>query len=104
MIKKFYGGIFLDRQKLSSEGINYPIKVEYYKVCDNSENKEIFQYGIEVIKTEYKDDRVNIENETVLKVTSDEKIIEKILDKLKANEVTPVITRYILEDLQYCYQ
>ena len=30
MIKKFYGGIFIDRQKLSDEGIEYPIKVEYY--------------------------------------------------------------------------
>lgn len=90
----------MDRQKLSSEGINYPIKVEYYKICDDSENKEIIQYGLEVIKTEYKDDKVNIENETLLKVTSDEKFIEKILDKLKENEVTPVTTRYILEDIQ----
>ena len=101
MTKKFYGGIFIDRQKLSSEGINYPIKLEYYKICDDSENKEIIQYGLEVIKTEYKIDNINVENETVEKLTYDEKVIDKILNKLKINEVTPVITRYVLEDMQY---
>ena len=101
MIKKFFGGLFIDRQKLSSEGINYPIKVEYYKICDNSENKEIIQYGLEVVKTEYRADEINVENETIEKVTNDEKVIDKILDKLKINQVTPVITRYVLEDMQY---
>lgn len=103
MTKKFYGGLFIDRQKLSSEGINYPIKVEYYKICDDSENKEIIQYGLEVVKTEYRTENVNIENETVLKVTADEKRINQILDKLKLNEVTPVVTRYVLEDMEYNY-
>lgn len=101
MIKKFYGGRFIDRQRLSSEGINYPIKIEYYKVCDNTENKEIVQYGLEVVKTEYKKENINIENEKVLKITKEEKIINNILDKLKNNEVTPINTRYIVEDLVY---
>lgn len=103
MTKKFFGGIFIDRQKLSSEGINYPIKIEYYKICDNSENKEIIQYGLEVIKTEYREEETNIENETVQKITYDEKVIDKILNILKINEVTPVITRYVLEDMKYNY-
>ena len=103
MTKKFYGGIFIDRQKLSSEGINYPIKIEYYKICDDSENKEKIQYRLEVVKTEYIKEKINIENETVLKVTADEKIINNILDKLKLNEVTPVVTRYVLEDMQCNY-
>lgn len=99
MIKKFYGGKFIDKQRLSSEGINYPIKIEYYKLYDNAENKEIIHYGVEVVKTEYKVENVNIENEQVLKVTKEEKIIDNILDKLKNNEVTPVIAKYIVEDL-----
>ena len=101
MTKKFFGGIFIDRERLSSEGINYPIKLEYYKICDDSQNKGKFQFGLEVIKTEYKTEEVNMEHETVLKVTSDEKIIDQILEKFKINEVTPVVTRYILEDMQY---
>ncbi len=101
MIKKFYGGIFIDRQKLSNEGIEYPIKVEYYKICDNTENKEITQFGLEVVKTEYKDKNINIENKEVRKITKEEKIIDTILDKLKQNEVTPVVTDYIIYDLMY---
>lgn len=99
MIKKFYGGKFIDRQKLFKEGIDYPIKIEYYKICDNSENREIINYGLEVVKTEYKSEKVNIENKEVLRITKEEKIINNILDKLKQNEVTPISARYIVEDL-----
>ena len=101
MIRKFYGGKFIDKEKLSNEGIDYPIKIEYYKIYDNEENKDITQYGLEVVKTEYKTEKVDIENKEVLKVTKEEKIINNILDKLKNNEVTPVITKYIVEDLIY---
>ena len=101
MIKKFYGGKFIDKQKLSSAGIDYPIKIEYYKIYDNEENREITQYGLEVVKTEYKAENINIESKEVLKVTKEEKIIDNILDKLKNNEVTPVIARYIVEDLVF---
>ncbi len=101
MIKKFYGGKFINKEKLFKEGINYPIKIDYYKICDNTENKEITQYGLEIVKTEYKAEKINIENEQVLKVTKEEKIIDNILEKLKKNEVTPVIAKYIVEDLVY---
>ena len=101
MIRKFYGGKFIDKEKLSNEGIDYPIKIEYFKIYDNEENKDITQYGLEVVKTEYKTEKVDIENKEVLKVTKEEKIINNILDKLKNNEVTPVITKYIVEDLIY---
>lgn len=101
MIKKFYGGIFVDRKKLSNEGIEYPIKIEYYKICDNTENKEITQFGVEVVKTEYKGNDINIENKEVRKITKEERTINTILDKLKQNEVTPVVTDYIVYDLMY---
>lgn len=101
MTKKFYGGKFINKEKLLSEGINYPIKIDYYKICDNAENNETTQYGLEIVKTEYKRENINIENEQMLKVTKEEKIIDNILDKLKNNEVTPIIAKYIVEDLVY---
>lgn len=104
MIKRFYGGIFIDKQKLSSEGIKHPIKVEYYKICDNTENKEIIHYGIEVVKTEYGENNINIENNEIRKITREEKIIDTILEKLKKNEVTPIATRYIIDDFMYNFQ
>lgn len=103
-MKKFYGGKFINKQKLSKEGIDYPIKIEYYKIYDNEETKEITQYGLEVVKTEYRNENINVENEEVLRITKEEKIIDKILDKLKDNEVTPVITKYIVEDLVFTYK
>lgn len=101
IIKKFYGGIFVNKEKLSSEGINYPIKIEYYKICDSTENREITQYGIEVVKTEYRNNNVNIENKEITNITKDEKEINNILDKLKIYQVTPVVAKYIIEDIMY---
>ena len=101
MTKKFYGGIFIDRNKLSEAGIDYPIKIEYYKICDNIENRGTTQYGIEVIKTEYKKDDIKIENKEVKEITKEEDIINKILEKLKINQVTPISAKYIIEDMIY---
>ena len=33
-LKNFFGSIFLNRNELEEAGINYPIKVEYYKITD----------------------------------------------------------------------
>ena len=30
-LKEFYGGIFIDKETLTASGIEYPIKLEYYK-------------------------------------------------------------------------
>ncbi len=101
MTKKFYGGKFINKDKLFTEGIRYPIKIEYYKIYDNEQNGEITKYGLEVIKTEYRSEKINVENKKVLNITNEEKVIDNILDKLKNNEVTPIIAKYIVEDLVY---
>lgn len=101
MIKKFYGGSFVNKEDLESQGINYPIKIEYYKICDNTQNKDIMIYGIEIIKTEYRDKNIITENKEVLNITREEKEINNILDKLKKYQVTPVSANYVIEDLSY---
>ena len=45
-MKTFFGGIFIEASKLKEAGIQYPIKVEYYKLKDEDNKK----YGIEIIK------------------------------------------------------
>ena len=56
-MKNFFGSIFINRDKLAEAGINYPIKVEYYKITNEEDkikqNKLI--YGIQIIKTAYFD-------------------------------------------------
>lgn len=90
-MKNFFGSIFINRDKLTEAGINYPIKVEYYKITNEEEkikeNKLI--YGIQVIKTEYRD-KIGVEQEKIEHITNDEKEITKILELIKENEVTPI--------------
>lgn len=81
----------MNRDRLEEAGIKYPIKVEYYKVINEEgkikENKLI--YGIQVIKTEYRD-KIGVEQEMVEHITNDENEITRILGLMKENEVTPI--------------
>ena len=90
-MKNFFGSIFINRDELKEAGIDYPIKVEYYKITNEEEkikeNKLI--YGIQIIKTEYKD-KIGVEQNKVEHVTNDEKEITKILSLMKQFEVTPI--------------
>ena len=90
-MKSFYGSIFINRDELREAGIGYPIKVEYYKITNDEErikrNKPT--YGIQVIKTEYKD-KVGVEQSKIEHITNNEREIEKILAQIKKCEVTPV--------------
>ena len=90
-LKNFFGSIFINRDELLEAGINYPIKVEYYKITDENkkekENKLI--YGIQVIKTEYRD-KIGVEQNRVEHITNDESEIDKMLSLIKENEVTPI--------------
>ena len=90
-MKNFFGSIFINRDKLNEAGINYPIKVEYYKITNEEEkikeNKLI--YGIQIIKTEYRD-KIGVEHEKIEHITNDESEITEFLSLMKENEVTPI--------------
>ena len=90
-MKNFFGSIFINRDDLKKAGIDYPIKVEYYKITNEEEkikqNKLI--YGIQIIKTEYRD-KIGVEQEKIEHITNDEGEITRILSLMKENEVTPI--------------
>ena len=88
-MKNFFGSIFINRDELLEAGINYPIKVEYYKITDEPEKENKLLYGIQVIKTEYKD-KIGVEQNRIEHITNDESEIIKILSLIKENEVTPI--------------
>lgn len=88
-VKTFFDGVFLDKEKLEEEGIEYPIKLEYFKTSRDEENVGT-KYGIEVVKTEYLDDNVNIETKEINNIVNSKYEIERILKILKKYEVTPV--------------
>ena len=88
-MKNFFGSIFINRDKLREAGIEYPIKVEYYKITNELEKENKLLYGIQVIKTEYKD-KIGVEQNRIEHITNDESEITKMLSLIKENEVTPI--------------
>ena len=101
-MKYFFGCTFMSREELENIGVEYPIKLEYYKTQTNEENvknQKDIKYGIEVIKTSYIDEKVDVEKRTIPEIIKDEIKINRILDKLKENKVTPVSAEYVIEDL-----
>ena len=99
-MKNFFGSIFINRDKLLEAGINYPIKVEYYKITDEERTKQKnhLVYGVQIIKTEYRNEQICVENKTLYDVANDEEKVDDFLNLLKENEVTPITVDYILED------
>lgn len=85
----------MDKDKLKKVGILYPVKIEYYKT---KEEGKIDIFGIEVVKTEYKKDRISTEEIKINKITEDEIEANHILDMLKKNEVTPIVAREVVQD------
>lgn len=90
-MKNFFGSIFINRDELEEAGIKYPIKVEYYKITNEEEkikeNKSI--YGIQIIKTEYRD-KIGVEQQKIEHITNDENEIIKMLSLIKECQVTPI--------------
>jgi len=101
-MKYFFGCTFMSREELANIGVEYPIKLEYYKTQTNEEdvnNLKDIKYGIEVIKTSYIDEKPDIEKRTIPEIAKDETKIDKIIAKLKDNKVTPITAEYVIEDL-----
>ena len=99
-MKTFFVFMFMNKEALRKEGILHPIKLEYYKIKDIKSKNDIF--GVEIVKTEYLDEKVKVEKATIDRLTNDENIENKILDMLKRNEVTPIGLDDIVQDLVKC--
>lgn len=100
--RSFYGGILLDEEKLKQNNIYHNIEVEYYKITNDKNT--LFQgktktYGIEVIMKEHINNNIITEKEKIEELTKNEHIIEKVLNKLKENEVTPTTLKDVIYDL-----
>lgn len=99
-MKTFFGGMFMNKDELRREGILHPIKLEYYKIKDIKSKNDIF--GVEIVKTEYINEKVKVEKASVDRLTNDENIENRVLDMLKRNEVTPIGLDDVVQDLVKC--
>lgn len=98
-MKTFYGATFLAATELAKCNVYNPMKLEYYKIRQMKQ-KENKRYGIEIVKKMYKNKHVKIEKEKLLRITSSEEKVEKILEILKKYQVTPIILKDVIEDLE----
>lgn len=97
----FFGAKFIEKEKLKEVGINYPIKLEYYKQIHEDEviKKNKPKYGISVVKTAYVPNNTIVEGKDIEYLSNDERKIDKILRIFKDNEVTPICVEEILVEL-----
>ena len=100
-MKIFFNSTFISKESLKDANINYPIKLEYYKIINEDEilDGKKPKFGISIDKTEYIKDKINVENKTIKFLSNDEKKIENILNLFKENEVTPISAVDIICDL-----
>lgn len=99
-MKIFYGSVFIKKEELEEAGIEYPIKLEYYKRINEDEfiKNNNARYGIYIVKTEYIPNNIKIEDKEIQYITNDEGRIDKMLKIFKENEVTPIAIEDIIED------
>lgn len=102
--KIFYGDVLLDVEDLSERNTKYPIELEYYKTksCRNNYiNEEYEVYGVEIVKKEHIGDEVLTESTCIDNITKNETTLDKIMEMLKNNSVTPVTLNDVISDLKY---
>lgn len=98
-MKTFFSSTFINQKLLEEANIHYPIKIAYYKIInEEAEKQEKAKFGIYIEKTEYKEEKIRIENKKIQYLSNNEKKIEEILEILKENEVTPIIVDDVLSD------
>ena len=100
--KAYYGATFLEREDLKETNINHRIELEYYTTknhINRNTKEESVNYGIEIIKKEYKDDKIDTETNNREYISNNaEKVIE-IIETLKRHTVTPIGLNDVLDDL-----
>lgn len=99
-MKIYFGSTFIEKEKLEEAGINYPIKLEYYKIINEDEmiKGQKAKFGISIEKTEYTENETKKENKVIQYLSNDEQKINEILTVFKENEVTPISVEDILYD------
>ena len=96
-MKTFFDGVFISKEKLDQAGIEYPIKLEYYKTL-GEENVEA-KFGIEVVKTEFFNGNVRVETKELKSITDNEDEQNRLLSILRNNEITPIGVDDVLQEL-----
>ena len=97
-MKTFFDEIFINTDELKNEGIEYPVKLEYFETINTEEDFEA-KYGIEIVKTDFVDGKVKTNSNIIKNITKYQDEIERILNIFRNNEVTPCGMEDVLIDM-----
>jgi len=101
-LKKLYGTTSIDSTDYEESLENKKIELEYY----TTKNKSLFfkninLYGIEVVEKYIKEEKVNVEKTIVNNIYRKEEDINKLLDILINNKVTPIAVKDVISDIKF---
>ena len=96
-MRKFYADVILNKEELKESDSNR-IELEYYKIAKNVK-KDQRTYGIEIVKTEYFNNKKIKESENIYNVTNNEDVINNLLSILKENQVTPIGLNDVVDEI-----
>lgn len=94
--KSLFGRTVIDSS--DSDEINQKIELEYYETRNLAEKNER-KYGIEVIKKREMDEKFNIESKIVNNISNEETQIDRLLETLMLNKVTPISVDDVISDI-----
>ena len=96
------GEVFIEKEKLEDFGIFHPIKLVYFKeinnVIENEKTRKV-KYGISIVKTDYYNNELKVEENEIKYLSNDEEKVNEILQFLKDKQVTPINLEEVLLDL-----
>ena len=95
--KRLFGKTIIDSSDSDEIKDNEKIELEYYETR-NLVGKSTRKYGIEVIKKKEMDEKFNIESKIVDNISNEVTKIDRLLEILMLNKVTPISVDDIISD------
>ena len=96
--KSFFGKTVIDSSDSEELSEDEKIELEYYETHNMVAKNEI-KYGIEVIKKKDKNEKFNIESKIINNISNEEKGVNRLLEILMINKVTPITVDDIISDI-----
>ena len=96
--KSFFGRTIIDSSDSDELRDCEKIELAYYETHNLAEKNER-KYGIEVIKKKDEKEKFNIETKVINNISNEEKDVNKLLEILMINKVTPITVDDIISDI-----
>ena len=96
--KSFFGKTIIDSSDYEESNDNEKFELEYYET-HNMTGTCKKEYGIEIVKKRKKDEKFNIESKIINNISDEEKDVNKLLEILMLNKVTPITVDDVISDI-----